>query len=295
MRWPSHPPDHVLMLFEERALPPWRQRRVDRHLAGCSGCRRRVDALHAETAEARLAFMTEDGRGSDGAPDARVRLERALNTALDGAPTGPRTVPAPGMPALAAAAAVVVVFAAWMTAGGRIGSTPSAPLAVGPLPATHLTPGAVSALTAAELCAGARTSRLVPDRVRRQVLTAYGMEHVSADTYELDALITRELGGTAELANLWPQPYHTPIWNARVKDALETFLADEVCSGRMPLREAQHAIASDWVSAYRQYFRTTTPLPAHAGSTDVDDDLVVEGRQQVLLITHLLTRGPVQR
>jgi hypothetical protein len=56
----------------------------------------------------------------------------------------------------------------------------------------------VSTLTAAELCAGTRTSRTVTDQVRRDVLARYGMEHTPSDRYELDALVTLELGGTVE-------------------------------------------------------------------------------------------------
>ncbi|MGE0393608.1 MAG: hypothetical protein AB7I25_07155 [Vicinamibacterales bacterium] len=287
MRWPQHPPDHVLMLSAERALPAWRERRVERHLTACRDCQRRREVLAAEAAGALLAFTAADGPAHGVATDARLRLERALTAASDAA--GPRVGPAHGPLALAAAAAVVAV-AIWIAVGGQPGRTrPGAP-AAGPLPVAHLTPGAVSDLTAAELCAGARTSRVVPDRVRRQVLAAYGMERVPADTYELDALITRELGGTAELANLWPQPYHAPVWNARVKDALEAFLARQVCGGSLPLREAQHAIASDWVGAYRHYFRTDTPLHAHVSAREVDDDLIVEQGRQVRLVTPFLQR-----
>jgi hypothetical protein len=144
------------------------------------------------------------------------------------------------------------------------------------LPVAALTPGAVSTLTAEELCAGARASRTVSDDVRRRVLVGYGMEKAPADGYELDALITPELGGTAAPENLWPQPYRSPVWNAHVKDALEQFLADEVCGGRMSLAQAQREIATNWVAAYQRHFRTGTPKPAHARSTTGDDDLASE-------------------
>ncbi len=294
MRWRPHPPDHALMLSAERALPPWRQRRVDAHIEGCAICRRRSDAMRADTAEALLAFVGDDVRAS-GVSEARLRLERALQSAADDHPLEPRRVPAPGGLALAAAAIVAVALATWLGTGAFTRPAPSLEVSLSPLPATHLTPGAVSTLTADELCAGARTSRVVPDRVRRQVLAAYGMEHAPAATYELDALITRELGGTAELANLWPQPYHAPVWNARVKDALEDHLARAVCAGTMPLRDAQHAIASDWVGAYQRSFQTLRPLPAHVDTTEVDDDLLVEQSQQVRLVTLLFLRSAARQ
>jgi hypothetical protein len=42
-------------------------------------------------------------------------------------------------------------------------------------------------------------------------------------------------------------------WNADMKDELEAVLARVVCSGQVPLAEAQQAIATDWVAAYRRY------------------------------------------
>ena len=143
------------------------------------------------------------------------------------------------------------------------------------LPVPELTPGAVSALTAAELCAGARPSRLVPDATRRQVLGGYGMERVAARTYELDALVTPELGGTTDAANLWPQRYQSTVWNARVKDELEQLLPELVCSGRLELAVAQRAIAADWVLAYQRFFKTDRPLRAHLGNAVEDENELV--------------------
>ncbi len=42
-------------------------------------------------------------------------------------------------------------------------------------------------------------------------------------------------------------------WNADVKDELEAILARQVCSGRVPLAEAQRAIAADWTAAYNRF------------------------------------------
>jgi hypothetical protein len=133
----------------------------------------------------------------------------------------------------------------------------------GELPVARFTPGAVSALTAAELCAGVRPSRVVTEEAKQQVLRNYRMERASVKTYELDALVTPELGGTTEAANLWPQRYESPVWNARVKDELERLLPALVCSHRVDLARAQQEIAADWVAAYKRYFRTDVPLQAH--------------------------------
>ena len=46
-----------------------------------------------------------------------------------------------------------------------------------------------------------------------------------------------------------PEP-QTDGWNADLKDELEAVLSRLVCSGRVPLAEAQQAIATDWTAAY---------------------------------------------
>jgi hypothetical protein len=73
--------------------------------------------------------------------------------------------------------------------------------------------------------------------------------------YEEDHLIPLDLGGSpTDPHNLWPEPRLSPDgWNADLKDELEGVLARLVCSGRVPLAEAQQAIAADWTSAYRRY------------------------------------------
>jgi len=83
---------------------------------------------------------------------------------------------------------------------------------------------------------------------KRAALVAYGDTGPSSN-YELDHLVPLSLGGSPNSpANLWPQPGSAP----NAKDKLEGALLDLVCSDRMPLAEAQQAIATDWVTAYRQ-------------------------------------------
>jgi hypothetical protein len=109
--------------------------------------------------------------------------------------------------------------------------------------------------------------------VRLAVVRNYGMEDVPADQYEMDYLITPELGGAPDARNLWPQRYRSRVWNASVKDQLEDLLPRLVCDGRIDLRTAQREIADDWVAAYRKYFHTSAPLasrPAILGLLWVD-------------------------
>jgi hypothetical protein len=44
---------------------------------------------------------------------------------------------------------------------------------------------------------------------------------------------------------LWPESYWTEPWNAHLKDKLEDRLHELVCSGQIPLEQAQKEIATD--------------------------------------------------
>jgi hypothetical protein len=76
--------------------------------------------------------------------------------------------------------------------------------------------------------------------------------------FEVDCLITPDLGGTESIRDLWPQPY-SPRGNARVKDKLEQRLHQLVCSGKLDLPAAQHDIAVDWIGAYEKYMPASRP------------------------------------
>ncbi len=82
--------------------------------------------------------------------------------------------------------------------------------------------------------------------------TSKCIEH-SADPrcYELDHLISLELGGCPDcVTNLWPEPYN-PKPGAHEKDKVENFLHSQVCSGAITLQEAQQAIVGDWYKVYK--------------------------------------------
>jgi hypothetical protein len=96
----------------------------------------------------------------------------------------------------------------------------------------------------------------VPADLRQRVFQAYGIANADPGAYEVDYLITPALGGADDIRNLWPQPYVSTVWNARVKDELEDRLRDLVCGGQLDLAEAQRAISTDWIAAYKKYVRT---------------------------------------
>ena len=169
--------------------------------------------------------------------------------------------------AVLAAAASVALTLGWASVRQTdVGPVPAdTRLPAGTLPIASLTPGAATPVAAAALCAGdVAAIAPVSDDLRAQVLRDYGMTHVPGHEYELDYLITPELGGTTEAANLWPERYTGSTWNARVKDHLELLLPRMVCTGEVDLPTAQRDIAHNWVAAYRKYFRTTEPLTDYA-------------------------------
>ena len=101
--------------------------------------------------------------------------------------------------------------------------------------------------------------RNVPIEVKRQVYASYGIRTHKPGEYEVDHLISLELGGSNSMRNLWPQSYKTSPWNARVKDALENELHRRVCAGTIDLANAQRIIAQNWVMGYRIYVNPNPP------------------------------------
>ena len=112
-------------------------------------------------------------------------------------------------------------------------------------------------MTARDICVRgyAKKVRNVPAAVKRAVYVRYHIGAHRVGDYEVDHLISLELGGSNAIENLWPESYRTQPMNAHTKDALENRLHALVCSGTLSLPAAQHAIATDWVAAYHTYMR----------------------------------------
>ena len=92
----------------------------------------------------------------------------------------------------------------------------------------------------------------VTSPIKAERMAAYGYNDAPAN-YELDHLISLELGGhPSDVKNLWPEPY-SGDFNARQKDQLENKLHDLVCAGRLTLAQAQQAEATDWRAAWTKY------------------------------------------
>jgi hypothetical protein len=129
------------------------------------------------------------------------------------------------------------------------------------LPEPKLTPGDTFDVTAQDVCTPgyARKVRNVPVEMKRQVYREYGITSQGPGDYEIDHLISLELGGSNSIKNLWPESHRTSPWNAQVKDRLEDKLHELVCSGQLDLKTAQKAIASNWIEAYKKYVSPNPP------------------------------------
>lgn len=262
----DHLSDDRLLLLGEHGLSDHDSARAFAHLEVCAHCRGRRDALRA--AEAALLQMGTAGHADatgagDEADDRHGRRQLALR--LSAAPTTSSGV-RPAM--LAAAAACVLAATGWQLLGParHVASFPGRPERAAmtesrALPIRSITPGATVAMDVNDLCRQMPWDvSPIPAAVKDDVLRAYGMERTPDHEYELDYLITPDLGGAPDPRNLWPEPYQSPVWNARVKDELESLLPRLVCEGKVDLRTAQQDIAVDWIAAYKKYFKTDRPL-----------------------------------
>lgn len=120
------------------------------------------------------------------------------------------------------------------------------------LPDPGLTPGDIDPTTTVEkVCTPGYSDlvRNVSKEIRRKVFANYHRSMLDMGKYEVDHLISLSLGGSNDIKNLWPQSYDTE-WNARIKDKLETRLHRELCNGTITIKEAQDAVAYDWIGTY---------------------------------------------
>ena len=273
MRHVHHLSDRDLVLMLDDDVPVRHRGAAQAHLADCASCQAKLAEL--EQGNVLAARLGQSARDATWMARSRARLESEIAAAdRRGSSFIGRLVPQRGTAsvwvsagsALAVALVAVVLFPSVF----RVPFERSAPVEHDALPVASLTPGATWGVSVEEVCgAGGLERRHVADGIRLEVLRRYAMERVPADQYELDYLITPELGGAPAVQNLWPQRYRARTWNAHVKDQLEDLLPRLVCEGTIALDTAQHDIAVDWVAAYKKYFHTHRPLRTHARDTAV--------------------------
>ncbi|HKD09016.1 MAG TPA: zf-HC2 domain-containing protein [Bryobacteraceae bacterium] len=240
----THISDLELMMAADGELSAKRMAKVGAHLDRCEECRKRrlaMDMVASEFANARDRVFEE--RIADAAfPRAllRARLAEVSGARVKAPWKGFLRLILPTASLAAACIAIVMVFGTTLGAKGL-------------KPRANLTPGETRPITISEVCRTrqAEVVAAVPEDMRRRVFAAYGIRG-DQKNFEVDYLITPDLGGSGSLRNLWPQPYGVS-WNAHAKDELEQRLHELVCGGQLDLATAQRAIATDWIGAYRRY------------------------------------------
>ena len=109
-----------------------------------------------------------------------------------------------------------------------------------------LNPAVTQSTIKQTVCRTGWTSTIRPptsytDTLKRQELRAYGDGGRSPSGFELDHLISLELGGApSDPRNLWPESHK----NSFNKDGLENSLRARVCSGSISLAKAQRRIVN---------------------------------------------------
>jgi hypothetical protein len=103
-----------------------------------------------------------------------------------------------------------------------------------------------------------RPPERITNKEKLASMAAYG-DSGSPSDYEYDHLVSLELGGAAnDPRNLWPEPGNSP----NPKDSIENSLHRLVCSGQMPLAQAQKIIATRWIAYYRSNERQAQASPS---------------------------------
>lgn len=276
MFWTRHLSDDALLLAGEQAMPAWRLSRVRRHLDSCAACSRRLAHLQVrvgEMTDAWNGFVPQLPDGAAARAKLRTHMAQAAN-GVSGAASWSGAVSSERL-WLSSCAAVGLLMAAWLAIGNEsrnAASVTDASVFLRPQP--DLTPGVTLPLATRDLCAAdaPRIAQPIPASVHQRVFASYGADPAHADAYELDHLVTPELGGASAAGNLWPQPYGGTAWNAYVKDELEQLLHQRVCAGTMTLASAQRELSGDWIAAYQRHFASTEPLRDYARSPLTEDD-----------------------
>lgn len=126
-------------------------------------------------------------------------------------------------------------------------------VAINSLPDPECTPGAVFPNVSKEdVCVSGYSSsvRSVSAKTKEIVYAEYGVDTHLPGEYEVDHLVSLELGGSNEVSNLWPE-IADPRPGYHEKDKVENLLHKKVCDGSISLSEAQRIIAQDWLSFYQ--------------------------------------------
>jgi len=121
------------------------------------------------------------------------------------------------------------------------------------LPDGACTPGAaIQGVTKDQVCQPgyAKSVRNVSTELKNAVFEEYSITSHPTGTYEVDHLISLELGGSNDISNLWPEAAD-PKPGFHEKDKVENYLHDQVCKGSLTLEQAQEEISTNWLQVYQ--------------------------------------------
>ncbi len=130
----------------------------------------------------------------------------------------------------------------------------------GPIQDKACTPGDIfQDATKEKICVPGYASsvRNVTQSTKNKVYAAYGVKTHKTGQYEVDHLVSLQLGGSNDISNLWPEPA-TPTPGFHEKDRVENYLHDQICKGSISLREAQIEIATNWLTVYDRMPKSNT-------------------------------------
>jgi len=266
-----HATDEELLLHAEGEMGAGsasRAQLIGSHLEECLQCRSRLSELEGRLAEAGEAQrVCAKELPADAGPRALLKARLAELTARERQSAWARFgAILAGNGGTVALAGIAIVLFFVVVNPGIVKPRRSAPMQAAARhrdePDLRLTPGATVPVTVGEVCGAdaERATPMVPVSLKRQVFEEYGVMPPRPDAYEVDYLITPELGGATDIRNLWPEPYQDTVWNAHVKDQLENRLHEMVCRGDVDLATAQRDISTDWIAAYRKYFHVDRPI-----------------------------------
>jgi len=269
-----HLSDQDLLLLADGELSKQQVVRARSHLTTCWPCRTRMTEIERTIADFTRLHQAVDSRLPSAAGPRALLKARLAELAAESQPQRRplllRFEFIGSIGACATAVLLVAILGIWSTHRNRPQAnwgTKFAGFDVAPVPNRSLTPGATRPVTKSDVCATRQDNaiQIIPISLQRKIFQEYGMANAEPRDFELDYLITPELGGAADPRNLWPEPHSATVWNSYVKDDLETRLHQLVCDGSLDLVTAQHDIATDWIAAYKKYFHTDMPSTIHSG------------------------------
>lgn len=143
--------------------------------------------------------------------------------------------------------AIIITFPAWAS----------------DLPDPAMTPGAINSNVTQEniqqtVCVKGYTKTIRPpayvtNKLKKRQLREYHYDDMNPRHYEEDHLIALSIGGAPDdPRNLWPEPRNSE-WGADKKDQLEFVFYKMLCKHKISLAEAQHAMATNWIEAWKRH------------------------------------------